>query len=48
MQLQERNDKKDSFVFQMGELHNVFCVLKVTRELIDRSGLDQVFNEAGR
>ena len=48
MQLQERNDKKDSFVFQMGELHNVFCVLKVTRKLIDGSGLDQVFNEAGR
>ena len=48
MQLQERNDKKDLFVFRMGELHNVFCVLKVTRKLIDGSGLDQVFNEAGR
>ena len=49
IRLQERNDIiKDSFVFRMGELHVVFCVLKVIGKLIDGSGLDQVFNEAGR
>ena len=46
--LQERNDIKDSFVFRMGELHVVFCVLKVIGKLIDGSGLDQAFNKAGR
>ena len=48
IRLQERNDIKDSFVFRMGELHVVFCVLKVIGKLIDGSGLDHVFNEAGR
>ena len=48
IRLQERNDIKDSLVFRIGELHVVFCVLKVIGKLIDGSGLDQVFNEAGR
>ena len=34
--------------FRIGELHVVFCVLKVIEKLIDGSGPDQVFNEAGR
>ena len=46
--LQERNDIKDSFVFRKGELHVVFCVLKVIGKLIDGNGLNQVFSEAGR
>ena len=48
IRVQERNDIKDWFVFRMSELHVVFCVLKVIGKLIDGSGLDQVFNEAGR
>ena len=48
VRLQERNDVKNSFVFRMGELHVVFCVLNLIGKLIDGSGLDQVFNEAGR
>ena len=48
IRLQEGNGIKDSFVFRMGELHVVFCVLKVIGKLIDGSGYDKVFNEAGR
>ena len=46
IQLQERSDIQNSFVFRMGELQVVFCVLKVIGKLIDGNGLDQVFNEA--
>ena len=46
IQLQERSDTQNSFVFRMGELQVVFCVLKVIGKLIDGNGLDQVFNEA--
>ena len=35
------------FVFRMGELHVVFCTLKVIGKLIDGSGLDQIIDEAG-
>ena len=48
IRLQERNDIKELFVFRMGELHVVFCVLKAIGKFIYGSGLDQVFNEAGR
>ena len=48
IRLQEGNGIKDSFVFRMGELHVVFCVLKVIGKLTDGSGYDKVFNEAGR
>ena len=48
VRLQERNDIKDLFAFQMGELHVVLCVLKVIGKLTGGSGLDQEFNEAGR
>ena len=32
----------------MGELHVVFCVLKVIAKVINRSGLDQAFEEVGK
>ena len=32
----------------MGELHIVFCALKVIGKLIDGSGLVQAFDEAGK
>ena len=38
---------QNGFVFRMGELHVVFCALKVIGKLIDGSGLDQIFGEAG-
>ena len=39
--------QKPDVVFRMGELHVVFCALKVIRKLINGSGLDQIFDEAG-
>ena len=44
--LQRRPDIQNGFVFSMGELEVVFCALKVIGKLIDRSGLDQIFDEA--
>lgn len=32
----------------MGELHVVFCVLKVVGKVINESGLNQVFEEVGK
>ena len=32
----------------MGELHVVFCALKLIGRLIDESGLDQAFDERGK
>ena len=45
--LQQRPDIQNGFVFSMGELQVVFCALKVIGKLIDGSGLDQIFDEAG-
>ena len=44
--LHQRPDIQSGFVFRMGELHVVFCALKVIGKLIDGSGLDQTFDEA--
>ena len=46
--LQQRPDIHSGFVFHMGELHVVFCALKVIGKLIDGGGLDQAFHEAGK
>lgn len=32
MQMRERNDIKDNFIFRLGELHVVFAMLKVVRK----------------
>ena len=45
--LQQRPDIQNGFVFSTGELQVVFCALKVIGKLIDGSGLDQIFDEAG-
>ena len=45
--LQQRPDIRSGFMFSMGELHVVFCALKAIGKLIDGSGLDQTFDEAG-
>ena len=47
IQLQEV-DIKSNFVFRMGELHVVFCVLKVIGKVMDGRRLDQAFEEAGK
>ena len=47
IRLQQKTDIPDNFVFQMGELHVVFCALKVLGKLIDGSGLGQAFVEVG-
>ena len=48
IQLQEKVDIKSNFVFRIGELHIVFCVLKVIGKVIDGSGLDQAFKKPVR
>ena len=45
--LQQRPDIQNCVVFRMGQLLVVFCALKVIGKLIDGSGLDQIFDEAG-
>ena len=45
--LQQRPDIQNGFVFRIGELNIVFCVLKINGKLIDGSGKDQTFDEAG-
>ena len=47
MMLQQGTDVQCGFVFRKGELHAIFCALKVVSKLIDGSGLDQIFDEAG-
>ena len=44
--LQANPEIRNNFVFRMGELHAVFCFLKVLGKMIDGSGLDQAFEEA--
>ena len=39
--------KNNDFVFRTGELYVVFCGLRVMGKLIDDSGLDASFEEAG-
>ena len=46
--LQQRPDICSAFVFRMGELHVMFFASKVIGKLIDGSGLDQAFDEAGQ
>ena len=48
IRLQVKPDIRDNYVLRIGELHVVFTSLKVLGKLIDGSGLDQVFEEAGR
>ena len=45
--LQQKPNIRDNFVFRMGELHVVFCALKVLGKLIGGSGLSHAFVEAG-
>ena len=47
IQLQEKNEIIEGFIFRMGELHVVFTVLKVLGKIINNSGLDLSFEEAG-
>ena len=47
IQLQEKNEIIECFIFRMGELHVVFTVLKVLGKIINNSGLDLSFEEAG-
>ena len=48
IQLQKKVGTKSNFVFRMGGLHVVFCVLKVVGKVIHASGLDQSFQKAGK
>ena len=47
IQLQSRQDISPNFVFRMGELDVVFAFLKAIGKLINNSGLDTAFTEAG-
>ena len=48
IRLQVKPDVSESFIFRIGELHVVFCVLKILGKMIDSSGLDKAFEEAGK
>lgn len=43
--LQNKCEIKENFIFRMGELHTVFCFLRVFGKFIDGNGLDQMFEE---
>ena len=47
LRLQVKPDIRNNYVFRMGELHVVFTALKVLGKVINGSGLDQAFEEAG-
>ena len=47
MQLREKNDILENFIFRLGELHIVFAMLKVLGKYIVDSGIDRLFIEAG-
>ena len=47
IQLHEKNEITEGFIFRMGELHVVFTVLKVLGKIINNSGIDLSFEEAG-
>ena len=40
IQLQSIGNINQNFIFRMGELHTVFCTMKVLGKIIDASGLD--------
>ena len=47
MQLREKQNINENFIFRLGELHVVFAMLKVIGKYIEGSGLDRLFIEAG-
>ena len=47
MQLREKNDINEEFIFRLGELHIVFAMLKCIGKYIEESGLDRLLVEAG-
>ena len=47
MQLRERSDIAENFIFRLGELHIVFVMLKVMGKYITCSGIDCLFIETG-
>jgi hypothetical protein len=44
--LKSREDIKNQFIFQLGELHILFAMLKVIGKNINQSGLEEVLIEA--
>ena len=47
MQLREKAEIREDFIFRLGELHVVFAMLKCIGKYIEDSGLDRLFTEAG-
>lgn len=47
MQLREKGEIRENFIFRLGELHIVFAMLKCLGKYIEDSGLDHLFIEAG-
>ena len=47
MQLREKDDISENFIFRLGELHVIFAMLKVIGKYISESGVDRLFIEAG-
>ena len=47
IQLQSIGNINQSFIFRMGELHTVFCTMRVLGKIIDASGLDMSHSIVG-
>ena len=47
MQMREKNDINEEFIFRLRELYIVFAMLKFIGKYIEESGLDRLFVEAG-
>ena len=47
MQMRENPDIPSNYIFQPGELHTVFAIIKVLGKYIEKSGLYRLFIETG-
>ena len=47
IQVQSIGDINQNFIFCMGELHTVFCTMRVLGKIINANGLDMSLSIAG-
>ena len=47
MQLREKTEIRQDFIFTLGELHIVFVILKCIGKYVEDSALDRLFTAAG-
>lgn len=47
IQLREKDEIRESFIFRLSEMHIVFAMLKCLGKYVEDNGLDRLFTEAG-